>query len=222
VTGTENIFKNSQMLPLFAVPVWAQVLETDVAEPLNTHLLAQLDALKPDEANDTDGWQTRNDLHTLDAFAQMVEVIGAASKRVLEMLKVAPAPFEITGCWMNIKPRGVGHPLHSHQNNYLSGVYYVKAPEGADSISFHDTRMERRVIIPRFIEETPLTARTMHVPVNTGVLIMFPSWLQHTVEANPTEETRVSLSFNIMFSDFTATQSKPNWDWSDVEMGGSV
>jgi hypothetical protein len=45
----------------------------------------------------------------------MVEVIGAASKRVLEMQKVAPAPFEITTSWMNIKPRGVGHLLHRHQ-----------------------------------------------------------------------------------------------------------
>ncbi len=142
----------------------------------------------------------------------MVEVIGAASKRVLEMLKVAPAPFGITGSWMNIKPRGVGHPLHSHQNNYLSGVYYVKTPEGADSISFHDTRAERRVIL-----QTPLTARTMHLPIKTGVLIMFPSWLQHTVEANPTDEIRVSLAFNIMFSDFTRTQSKPEWSWSDAE-----
>jgi hypothetical protein len=50
------MFESSQMLPLFAVPVWAQVLKTDVADPLNEHLLAQLSELKPDDANDTDGW----------------------------------------------------------------------------------------------------------------------------------------------------------------------
>ena len=44
------MFASSQMLPLFAVPVWAQVLEDGVADPLNEHLLGQLDALKPDEA----------------------------------------------------------------------------------------------------------------------------------------------------------------------------
>jgi ectoine hydroxylase-related dioxygenase (phytanoyl-CoA dioxygenase family) len=82
--------------------------------------------------------------------------------------------------------------------------------------------MERKVIIPRFTEETPLTARTMHIPVKTGILIMFPSWLQHSVVANPTEEERVSLSFNIMFSNFTTTQAKPNWSWTDAEMGGPV
>ena len=213
------MFVSSQMMPLFAVPVWAQVLEPDVAESLNENLLEQVEILGRDVPDKEVGWQTRNDLHTLDEFGQMVEIIGAASKRVLEMLKVAPAPFEITGSWMNIKPRGVGHPLHSHQNNYLSGVYYVKAPEGADSISFHDTRTERRIILPRLLEETPLTARTMHIPVKTGILIMFPSWLQHTVKENPSEETRVSLAFNIMFSDFTKTMSIPEWDWLDTAAG---
>lgn len=210
------MFASSQMMPLFAVPVWAQVLEDDIAQTMNAHLLEQVEVQKaalPQGADISDGWQTRTDLHTLDEFSGMTEMIGAASKRVLEMLKVAPTPYEITGCWLNIKPRGTGHPLHSHQNNYLSGVYYVKAPDGADSISFHDTRVERQVIVPRYEEENQLTSTTVHVPVKSGVLIMFPSWLQHSVRPNPTEETRVSLAFNVMFSNFTKTQSTPDWDW---------
>ena len=87
----------------------------------------------------------------------------------------------------------------------------MKTPEGADCISFRDTRAERRVILPRLLEETLLTARTMYLPIKTGVLIMFPSWLQHTVEANPLDKIRVSLAFNIMFSDFTQTQSISDW-----------
>jgi uncharacterized protein (TIGR02466 family) len=211
------MFASSQMMQLFAVPIWAQVLETKRAEALNAHLLAQADLLKaslPPGTNFDDGWQTRTDLHTLDAFADMSEVMVAATERVLEVLKVEPVPFEITGSWMNIKPGGADHPIHTHQNNYLSGVYYVKAPEGADTISFHDTRMERRVINPPYAEETPLTARTVHVPIKAGVLIMFPSWLHHSVQSNPTGEERVSLAFNIMFSDFTETLSTPAWDWA--------
>lgn len=214
------MFASSQMMPLFSVPVWAQVLEDETAQTMNEHLLQQVDLLKADlpaGVRTEDGWQTRTDLHTLDAFSGMTAIIGEASKRVLEMLKVAPTPYEITGCWMNIKPRGTNHPLHSHQNNYLSGVYYVQAPEGADSISFHDTRTDRQIIVPRYTEDSPLTATSVHVPVKPGVMIMFPSWLQHSVQPNPTEEIRVSLSFNIMFSDFAKTQSVPAWDWAAEE-----
>lgn len=219
------MFRNSQLMPLFAVPVWAQQLEGDVAASTNAHLLEQVEVLKtalPGELAPGQGWQTRTDLHTLGAFSGMVDIINTASRQVLDMLKVAPAPFEITGCWMNIKPRGSGHTLHGHANNFLSGVYYVKAPEGADSITFHDFRMDRQVIVPRYTEMTPLTSSRAQVPVKTGVLIMFPSWLPHSVEPNPTEEERVSLSFNIMFSDFAATQATPHWDWAAEEMGKPV
>ncbi len=133
------------------------------------------------------------------------------------MLKVAPTPYEITGCWLFIKPRGTGHPLHSHQNKYLSGVFCVQTPESADSISFHETRTERQINVPRYEEDSQLTSATVHVPVKSGVLIMFPSWLQHTVRENPMEETRVSLAFNVMFSNFIKAQSTPSWDWAAAE-----
>jgi len=208
------MFKSSQVMQLFPVFVWAQVLEEGIAGPLNVHLRQQVSSLKPPDANPDaaySGWQTRNDLQTLPEFSQMTEIIGAGTQKVLEFLKVEPTPTEITGCWMNIKPRGAGHTLHGHPNNYLSGVYYVKAPEGADNILFHDFRMDRHVIVPRYAEQSPQNDSLARVPIAEGVMIMFPAWLPHSVEANPTDEERISLSFNIMFSDFTNTLARPNW-----------
>jgi len=38
------------------------------------------------------------------------------------------------------------------------------------------------------------------------------SWaLQHSVDASASEEERISISFNIMFSSFTKNLSKPLW-----------
>ncbi|TDJ63819.1 MAG: hypothetical protein E2O36_02740 [Proteobacteria bacterium] len=208
------MFKSSQVMQLFPVFVWAQVLEDDIAGPLNEHLRQQVSLLKPVDADPDapySGWQTRNDLHTLPEFGQMNDIIHASARKVLEFLNVVPTPMDITGCWMNVKPRGAGHTLHSHPNNYLSGVYYVTAPEGADNILFHDFRMERHIIVPRFAEQTPANESLSRVPIKEGVLIMFPSWLAHSVQANPTDEERISLAFNVMFSDFTGTLAQPNW-----------
>ena len=43
---------------------------------------------------------------------------------------------------------GAGHRMHSHPNNFLSGVYYVQTHEGADSINFHDPRPQTGIIRP--------------------------------------------------------------------------
>ena len=215
------MFKSSQAMQLFPVFVWAQVLEDEVAGPLNEHLRRQVSVLKPADADagaSYSGWQTRNDLQTLPEFSQMTEIIAAGTQKVLEFLKVEPTPTEITGCWMNIKPRGAGHILHGHPNNFLSGVYYVTAPEGADNIIFHDFRMDRHVIVPRYTEKSPPNESLARVPIAEGAMIIFPSWLPHSVEANPSDEERISLSFNIMFSDFSNTLARPNWS---PESGGA-
>ncbi len=44
-----------------------------------------------------------------------------------------------------------------------------------------------------------------------GTLLVFPSYLQHSVDANGRGETCLSVSFNLMFSAFTTALSKPLW-----------
>ncbi len=47
------------------------------------------------------------------------------------------------------------HRLHSHRNNFLSGVYYVRVPPGAGSINFYDPRPQAGVIRPPAVALTP-------------------------------------------------------------------
>lgn len=49
------------------------------------------------------------------------------------------------------------------------------------------------------------------VKVHDGTLLMFPSFLEHSVDANTSKEDRISISFNVMFSSFTQQLSKPLW-----------
>jgi len=47
--------------------------------------------------------------------------------------------------------------------------------------------------------------------LQNGTLLLFPAYLPHSVDANTSEAERISLSFNLMFSSFTETLSKPLW-----------
>jgi hypothetical protein len=40
---------------------------------------------------------------------------------------------------------------------------------------------------------------------------MFPAFLEHSVDPNESEEERISVSFNVMFSSFAQQLSKPLW-----------
>ena len=90
-------------------------------------------------------------------------------------------------------------------------MYYVRTRPGADSINFHDPRSQAGVIRPPVTELTAANTDQVVVRVKNGTLLVFPSYLFHSVDANASGETRVSLSFNLMFSTFTAALSKPLW-----------
>jgi uncharacterized protein (TIGR02466 family) len=101
--------------------------------------------------------------------------------------------------------------MHSHPNNFLSGVYYVQTQPGADTINFHDPRVQTGIIRPPVTELTAHNTDQVVVRVNNGTLLMFPAFLQHSVDRNASTATRISVSFNIMFSGFTENLSKPLW-----------
>ena len=119
--------------------------------------------------------------------------------------------MEITACWATVLASGASHRVHSHPNNFLSAVYYVHTCPGADTINFHDPRNQTGVIRPPVVELTAENTDQVVVNVGSGTLLVFPSYLQHSVDANAGDAERVSISFNLMFSDFTRNLSKPLW-----------
>ena len=90
-------------------------------------------------------------------------------------------------------------------------MYYVRTRPGADTVNFHDPRNQAGIIRPPVAELTAENTDQVVVRVEDGTLLIFPSYLQHSVDANASEEERISISFNIMFSAFTENLSKPLW-----------
>ena len=134
-----------------------------------------------------------------------------ATRSVLRFLRIGHEAFEITGCWATVLARGAAHRSHSHPNNYLSGAYYVRTHPGADTINFHDPRSQAAVIRPPVTELTAENTDQVVVKVTDGTLLLFPSYLEHSVDATAADEQRVSVSFNIMFSSFAQELSRPLW-----------
>ena len=107
--------------------------------------------------------------------------------------------------------RGAVHKAHTHPNNYLSGVYYLRTSAGADTINFHDPRSQAAIIRPPVLELTAANTDQVVVRVTDGTMLMFPAWLAHSVDASQSDEERVSVSFNVMFARFTEQLAKPLW-----------
>lgn len=209
----DSKFDTSQLISMFPTFVWQTALKQEVYQPIDASIIKKLDEMRRSAADNRPGlgWQSDQSLHELAEFQGLVACIFAAVNAVLEFLKIGHDGFEITGCWANVNARGVRHRAHSHPNNYLSGVYYVQVPDEANTINFHDPRVQMYLIRPPVRELTRENTDQVVVSVQEGMLLLFPSWLQHSVDPNPCDEKRISISFNVMFSSYVENMSKPLW-----------
>jgi uncharacterized protein (TIGR02466 family) len=208
------MFQNKSVLSLFPSLVWVHELKREDYEAMNPRLLEGVEAiiaprppLKPGQT-----WQTAQDLHRKPDFAELVAYINGAVESALQFLELEFDGFEITGCWANVNPQGSPHVAHTHPNNFLSGVYYLRTPKGGDVITFHEPRQQLNIISPRTRRHTRHNTGQINVPVGEGKLIVFPAWFKHSVPPNAADSERVSISFNVMFSSFDKTVSPPKWE----------
>jgi uncharacterized protein (TIGR02466 family) len=203
----------SDVIPMFPTLVWKIELEAELRETIRTQALAALASMRSrySPLAPGKGWQSDQRLHTLADFAQLVSTVRRAVAGILRFLSLGYDAFEITACWATVLAPGAAHRAHSHPNNFLSAVYYLQTHAGADTINFHDPRSQAGVIVAPVTKLTAENTEQVVVKVGDGTLLLFPAYLRHSVDANASQEERISLSFNIMFAAFTENLTAPLW-----------
>jgi uncharacterized protein (TIGR02466 family) len=145
-------------------------------------------------------WQSGPALHEDPAFAGFAQFVLQAVAERFEALKYRPTAVAFTGMWANVNTPGYAHPVHAHSNNFLSGVYYVTALEGAGGLVFLDPRKQHQVLVPSLAEVTPMNSTAARLPAEEGQMVLFPAWLEHYTEENRSAEPRISIAFNLMLT----------------------
>ena len=213
MSGKDKWMEASEVLSIFPTFVWKIQLTSKFRQRVNSNILQAINQIKPDlaEIPPSGSWQSGQDLHNREQMMDLITCIDSTAQTVLRFLKVGHSEIEITGCWANISASGALHAIHSHPNNFLSGIYYVHTHPGADSVNFHDPRPQAGVIRAPVTELTSQNTDQVVVTVSDGMLLMFPSYLAHSVSPNESDKLRISISFNMMFSRFAEQLSKPLW-----------
>ena len=209
----ESQIARSEILPVFPTFVWKMQLRRSVSDGINRDVLSRLASVLP-TISPGQAWQSEPNWHELPELAGLVSCVERSAVAVLRFLHVAHAGFEITGCWVTVNATGAAHRMHAHPNNFLSSVYYVQTQPGADTINFHDPRVQTSIIRPPVTQLTAENADQAVVEVQDGTLLLFPAWLPHSVDANSSDAPRISASCNMMFRRYAETMSKPLWTGS--------
>ena len=104
---------------------------------------------------------------------------------------------KIDNMWAIINTGGAANFRHQHGNSSISGAYYVKAPINCGDIVFYDPRPAPVYSHPNVTEPNSLNAQINGISPKEGALVLFPSYLEHSVNENKSNSERIVISFNI-------------------------
>ena len=187
---------------LFPTPVWTVQLEN--YEIVNEEMY---DYIKSEQSKDqaginksnVKGWHSKDfNLNEPEPQNFISLILPSIEKLMIDMnWDKKKQKVKINNMWAIINVGGSANLRHQHGNSTISGAYYVRAPKNCGDIVFYDPRPA-----PVFSHPTSVSSNSLNAMVNSinpveGGLILFPSYLDHSVNANLSNEERIVISFNI-------------------------
>lgn len=102
--------------------------------------------------------------------------------------------ISITNSWINISDFGEDNTQHCHPGYDISGTYYFRVSEEQGPIAFYNPN---NIAFAGIFPQGPMCPQTSNIVPDDGDVILFPSWLNHSVRKNNSQEQRISIAFNI-------------------------
>lgn len=179
------------IIPLFPTAVGRTTLDRSLSES-EMKFINELE-VRPNKGNTTSKNSYVLKEKPLEKLAEFC--LESANKYFQEVYKPKEdLNLYITQSWVNYTERGGFHHKHSHQNSFISGVFYVNASVESDKVYFYNESYKQIKVQPT--EWNVWNSESWWLEVGTGTLYLFPSSLTHDVPGVENDGRRISLSFN--------------------------
>jgi len=194
--------KITELTLTFSTPIWTSIIpkHRKINEKMFTYIksLQKKDRFGINRSNLL-GWHSKNFDLELEQLRFFINSISPQLNSVLADMgwDIKNQEVKITGMWAIINNKNSSNAMHIHSNNYISAAYYVKAPKNCGDLVFYDPRFAATYRYPKISKTNKLNSNIVAFQPKEGMLVLFPSYLQHSVNVSKTDEERIVISFNI-------------------------
>jgi uncharacterized protein (TIGR02466 family) len=102
--------------------------------------------------------------------------------------------------WANLTPKGGNIIHHNHSPFEIAGSFYVNATPDMGCIAMVDPLEVIKGRLPIYSEQESKQGRYFFDHVEQpapGKLVLFPAWLYHKTQPNPSDKERIVMGMNI-------------------------
>lgn len=195
----------TKKLLIFSTPIVVELV--DDAEEINRELEKLIWKRRAIDtgvhrSNAGGGWHSTQDFPAWsgEVGRRLIQKVGALARAHTGTVSGAPLPPWIIEGWVNVSGAGASNKPHVHGGSFWSAVYYVRAPESdGGNLLLHDPRMPGlRMYSPTLRFKGSGPEQVFRFQPKSGMIVMFPSWLTHSVDEWEGDGERISIAFNVM------------------------
>lgn len=181
------------------VPFKTEIFITKLDASVTTGVLDEVIKLQKSEqstlVSNVGGWQSPSYMPSQQKF--MFPIILEIKEYIREIYNIMDIDGygEILNYWFNINEKYDYNISHSHPGSYFSVALYLKTPQNSGNIVFQRPDNLKETIL--FKTPNEHNFGDYQITPQENLLVIFPSCLHHYVARNNSDETRVSVAFNI-------------------------
>lgn len=183
----------------FSTPIYSTNIDLGISKLLDLCRNLHQHDKKGRSNSNIGGWQSQDyTINDFEEFELLNKYIGNHATNLKSDFGLCQSP-QIANIWFNINSNKDHNSTHIHPRSFLSAVYYLQVNEGCGDIEFRRNNLEEFALesLANFQRRTHLNAITCRYKPLPGNLLIFPSYIQHTVFPNYSNSDRISISFNI-------------------------
>ncbi len=187
---------------LFPTPVWT--IQLDNYKNINEEMYEYIKIKQTSDEigisrSNVKGWHSKDfDLNDKEPQKFIAFILSAIEQIMIDMSwEKEKQTAKINNMWAIINTGGAANHRHQHGNSTISGAYYVRAPLKSGDIVFYDPRPAPVYSYPNVESPNLLNAQVNGISPKEGSLVLFPSYLDHSVNENKSNQERIVISFNI-------------------------
>jgi uncharacterized protein (TIGR02466 family) len=182
---------------LFGIPIYINTIK------LKTRDIKYLMDLEYNRIDQNNGYVTKNTYVFNDDCLKNIkkEILNHLNNFLFNDLKINKnIIFKMLNSWCTKHNKGDFSQIHVHNNSLISGVLYLKVNKDSGNLIFHKNSYWRN-IFPKsidviFDDYNEVTSDYWYITPSLGTIVFFPSFLEHSVTKNDSDEDRYSCAFN--------------------------
>jgi uncharacterized protein (TIGR02466 family) len=145
------------------------------------------------------GYQSPMVLTKEPELAPLFEYVAQMGMKAMFDLQFVNCDVYLSAAWANFNEgRNQYNAEHVHQDTF-SGVFYLQVPEKSGKLSLTNPGMNTLWQGAMLVDKkNKFNADRLKIEPVEGHIFLWPSYLSHAVEPNDHDETRISISFNVI------------------------